>query len=85
MSLRLHIEEQATSEKTTQMLGTLTALNELCRKQLAATARPSSYVQLFDTPGNFFRIQKEDQSLSEAASKVLEGGGHQPHDGQPPV
>jgi hypothetical protein len=37
MSLRLHIEEQSSSEKTAQMLGTLTALNDLCRKQLAAT------------------------------------------------
>jgi hypothetical protein len=45
------------------------------------TARPSSQIQMFDTPGSFFRIQKEDQSLSEAAAKV----NANQHDGHPPV
>ena len=83
LSLRLHIEEQAASEKTTQMLGTLTAINDLCRRQLAATARPPSQVELFDTPGAFFRVQKEDQSLSDAASKVLEGASGNTHHHSP--
>ena len=53
---------------------------------MARPSMPNFDALELDTPGNFFRMQKEDQNFSEAASKLLEGGGwHHPHDGQPPV
>lgn len=85
-SLRIHIEElqaqPALTEKTTKMLGTLTALNELCRKHLE-NARPVRERELFDTTGAFFRIQKEEQELLESARTLTTSVGSANMDGNP--
>lgn len=72
-SLRLHIEEQDTSEKTTQMLGTLVAINALCRKHMSANKRPTIKELDFDNPGNFFRLARQGQYVTQAAANLLEG------------
>lgn len=72
-SLRLHIEEQDTSEKTTRMLGTLTAINDLCRKHMSANKRPTITELDFENPGNFFRLAREGQYVTQAATNLLEG------------
>jgi hypothetical protein len=72
-SLRLQIEEQVggQSETSTQMLGSLQAIHQLCHARVARYARPSVKVDTFDVPGQFFRQQKEDNMLLDASATVL--------------
>ena len=76
-SLKVHIQEEGDTERARKMLGTLDALKQLARKNITATARPAM-LELFDTPGSFFRFQKEDFALGEAASDLLPGENDHP-------
>jgi len=70
-SLQFQIEELPQSENTAQMLGALTAINQLGQSQLASTVRPVVKTATFDVPGQFFRKQREATMLLGASENVL--------------